>query len=137
MEARMSAQTQLKRITVPEIRAHKGAAPIVCLTCYHAHTAKLLDSHVDIILVGDTLGMVIHGMETTLGVTVEMMILHGQAVMRGSKRALVVVDMPFGSYEEYPGIALYSASRILKENRCPAVELGRGARMAANNRPLN
>ncbi|HMH64059.1 MAG TPA: 3-methyl-2-oxobutanoate hydroxymethyltransferase, partial [Rhizomicrobium sp.] len=84
----MSAQTQLKRITVPEIRAHKGAAPIVCLTCYHAHTAKLLDSHVDIILVGDTLGMVIHGMETTLGVTVEMMILHGQAVMRGSSRAL-------------------------------------------------
>src|SRR5258706_8202126 len=130
MEARMSAQTQLKRITVPEIRAHKGAAPIVCLTCYHAHTAKLLDSHVDIILVGDTLGMVIHGMETTLGVTVEMMILHGQAVMRGSKRALVVVDMPFGSYEESPEIAFHNASRILKETGCQAVKLEGGARMA-------
>jgi len=83
----MSIQSQIRRITVPEIRAHKDAKPIVCLTCYHAHTAKLLDSHVDLILVGDTLGMVIHGMETTLGVTVEMMILHGQAVMRGSQRA--------------------------------------------------
>src|SRR5882757_10760870 len=126
MEARMSAQTQLKRITVPEIRAHKGAAPIVCLTCYHAHTAKLLDSHVDIILVGDTLGMVIHGMETTLGVTVEMMILHGQAVMRGSSRALVVVDMPFGSYEESPEIAFHNASRIMKETGCQAVKLEGG-----------
>jgi len=121
---------QLKRITVPEIRAHKGAAPIVCLTCYHAHTARLLDGHVDLILVGDTLGMVIHGMETTLGVTVEMMILHGQAVMRGSSRALVVVDMPFGSYEESPEIAFHNASRIMKETGCQAVKLEGGTRMA-------
>ena len=133
----MSAQTQLKRITVPEIRAHKGAAPIVCLTCYHAHTAKLLDSHVDIILVGDTLGMVIHGMETTLGVTVEMMILHGQAVMRGSSRALVVVDMPFGSYEESPEIAFHNASRIMKETGCQAVKLEGGTRMAETIRYLS
>jgi 3-methyl-2-oxobutanoate hydroxymethyltransferase len=69
----------------------------VCLTCYHAHTARLLDKHVDLMLVGDSLGMVMHGMETTLGVTLDMMILHGKAVMRGSKHALVVVDMPFGS----------------------------------------
>src|SRR5882757_4956874 len=127
---------QLKRITVPEIRAHKGAAPIVCLTCYHAHTARLLDGHVDLILVGDTLGMVIHGMETTLGVTVEMMILHGQAVMRGSSRALVVVDMPFGSYEESPEIAFHNASRIMKETGCQAVKLEGGTRMADTIRYL-
>jgi 3-methyl-2-oxobutanoate hydroxymethyltransferase len=126
----MAIQSQTRRITVPEIRAHKGARPIVCLTCYHAHTAKLLDSHVDLILVGDTLGMVIHGMETTLGVTVEMMILHGQAVMRGSSRALVVVDMPFGSYEESPEIAFHNASRIMKETGCQAVKLEGGTRMA-------
>jgi 3-methyl-2-oxobutanoate hydroxymethyltransferase len=126
----MSVQTQPKRITVPEIRAHKGGKPVVMLTCYHAHTAKLLDAHVDMMLVGDTLGMVIHGMETTLGVTVEMMILHGQAVMRGAKRALVVVDMPFGSYEESPEIAFRNASRILKETGCQAVKLEGGARMA-------
>src|SRR6187431_1946647 len=69
---KMSVQAQLKRITVPEIRAHKGGAPIVCLTCYHAHTARLLDNHVDLMLVGDSLGMVMHGLETTLGVTLEM-----------------------------------------------------------------
>ena len=78
----MSVQTQLKRITVPEIRAHKNTAPIVCLTCYHAHTARLLDNHVDLLLVGDSLGMVMHGLETTLGVTLDMMITHAKAVMR-------------------------------------------------------
>jgi len=126
----MSVQTQLKRITVPEIRGHKGAKPVVCLTCYHAHTAKLLDNYVDLMLVGDTLGMVIHGMETTLGVTLEMMILHGQAVMRGAKRALVVVDMPFGTYEESPEIAFRNASRVMKETGCQAVKLEGGSRMA-------
>src|SRR6201985_1890497 len=95
-DAPMSVQSQMRRITVPEIRAHKGQKPVVCLTCYHAHTARLLDNHVDLMLVGDSLGMVMHGMETTLGVTLELMILHCQAVMRGSKRALVVVDMAFG-----------------------------------------
>lgn len=123
--------TQAKRITVPEIRAQKGREPLVCLTCYHAHTARLLDEHVDLILVGDTLGMVIHGMETTLGVTLEMMIFHGQAVMRGAKRALVVVDMPFGSYEESPEVAFRNASRIMQETGCSAVKLEGGARMAA------
>ena len=90
----MSVQTQLKRVTVPEIRAHKGAKPVVCLTCYHAHTARLLDNYVDLMLVGDSLGMVMHGLETPLGVTLDMMITHAKAVMRGSSRALVVVDMP-------------------------------------------
>ena len=133
----MSIQSQMRRITVPEIRAHNDAKPIVCLTCYHAHTAKLLDRHVDLILVGDTLGMVIHGMETTLGVTVEMMILHGQAVMRGSQRALVVVDMPFGSYEESPEVAFHNASRIMKEAGCQAVKLEGGTRMAQTIRYLS
>src|SRR5215813_14820472 len=114
----MAASNKSQRITVPEIKARKGNEPIVCLTCYHAHTAQLLDSHVDMMLVGDTLGMVIHGMETTLGVTVEMMILHGQAVMRGASRALVVIDMPFGSYEESPETAFRNASRIMKETGC-------------------
>jgi 3-methyl-2-oxobutanoate hydroxymethyltransferase len=126
----MSSQTEIARITVPQIRARKGAAPIVCLTCYHAHTARLLDNHVDLLLVGDSLGMVMHGMETTLGVTLELMILHCQAVMRGSKRALVVVDMPFGSYEESPEAAFRNASRAMKETGCTAVKLEGGARMA-------
>jgi len=126
----MSVQTQLKRITVPEIRAHKNTAPIVCLTCYHAHTARLLDNHVDLLLVGDSLGMVMHGLETTLGVTLDMMITHAKAVMRGSKRALVVVDMPFGTYEESPAIAFRNAARILQETGATAVKLEGGTRMA-------
>ena len=126
----MSAFVETKRITVPEIMAHKNAKPIVCLTCYHSHTAKLLDEHVDLMLVGDTLGMVIHGMENTLGVTLDMMILHGQAVMRGARRALVVVDMPFGSYEESPQVAFRSAARVIAETGCQAVKLEGGARMA-------
>ncbi len=126
----MSAQKESGRITVPQIRARKGAAPIVCLTCYHAHTARLLDNHVDLMLVGDSLGMVMHGMETTLGVTLELMILHCQAVMRGSSRALIVLDMPFGSYEESPRIAFRNASRAMKETGCTAVKLEGGQRMA-------
>jgi 3-methyl-2-oxobutanoate hydroxymethyltransferase len=126
----MSAVVDSKRISVPEIMAHKNAAPVVCLTCYHAHTARLLDSHVDLMLVGDSLGMVIHGMENTLGVTLEMMILHGQAVMRGAKRALVTVDMPFGSYEESPAVAFRNAARVMQETGCQAVKLEGGARMA-------
>src|SRR5262245_41379265 len=130
LEASMSSQNPITRITVPQLKARKGRDPIVCLTCYHAHTARLLDNHVDLMLVGDSLGMVMHGMETTLGVTVELMILHAQAVMRGSHRALVVVDMPFGSYEESPEIAFRNAARIMKETGCSAVKLEGGARMA-------
>lgn len=126
----MSAVTDIKRVSVPEIRGHKGRSPVVCLTCYHAHTARLLDEHVDLMLVGDSVGMVIHGMETTLGVTLDMMILHGKAVMRGSRHALVVVDMPFGSYEESPNIAFRNASRVIQETGCGAIKLEGGARMA-------
>src|SRR5271156_1667244 len=111
----MSAIADSKRVTVPEIRGHKGRQPVVCLTCYHAHTARLLDRHVDVMLVGDSLGMVMHGMETTLGVTLELMILHCRAVMRGSRRALVVLDMPFGSYEESPEMAFRNGAHAMKE----------------------
>jgi len=126
----MSVHHQIRRVTVPEIRAHKGREPVVCLTCYHAHTARLLDSHVDLMLVGDSLGMVMHGLENTLGVTLDMMITHGKAVMRGSERALVVVDMPFGSYEESPEIAFRNAARVIQETGCTAVKLEGGTRMA-------
>src|ERR1700716_2949216 len=94
----MSTQQEIRRLTAPGIRARKGGAPVVCLTSYHAHTARLVDRFCDVILVGDSLGMVMHGFETTGPVTLEMMILQGHAVMRGSQRALVVVDMPFRSY---------------------------------------
>ena len=126
----MSAISQSKRVTVPEIRGHKGRDPVVCLTCYHAHTARLLDEHVDLMLVGDSLGMVMHGMENTLGVTLDMMITHGKAVMRGSKHALVVVDMPFGSYEESPEIAFRNAARVIQETGCTAVKMEGGTMLA-------
>ena len=131
----MSQQTPLHRITVPDIKARKGKDPIVCLTCYHAHTARLLDEHVDLILVGDTLGMVIHGMDNTLGVTLDMMILHGQAVMRGAKKALVVVDMPFGSYEESPQVAFRNAVPRAAGNRLRGGEAG-GRRAHGGDHPL-
>jgi 3-methyl-2-oxobutanoate hydroxymethyltransferase len=127
----MSVHAQTRRITVPHIRAHKGGEPVVVLTCYHAHTARLLDEHVDVMLVGDSLGMAIHGLESTLGVTLEMMILHGQAVVRGAKKALVVVDMPFGSYEESSEMAFRNAARIIQETGATAVKLEGGRRMAA------
>jgi 3-methyl-2-oxobutanoate hydroxymethyltransferase len=100
------------------------------LTAYHAHTAAIADRHVDFLLVGDSLGMVMHGYETTVPVPLELMIIHGRAVMRGAKRALVVIDMPFGSYEESPSIAFRNAARVLKETECGAVKLEGGARMA-------
>jgi 3-methyl-2-oxobutanoate hydroxymethyltransferase len=126
----MSAQDEIKRFTAPDIRARKGGDPIVCLTSYHAHTARLLDRHCDLILVGDSLGMVMHGLETTVPVTLDMMILQGLAVMRGSKRALVVVDMPFGSYEASREQAFMSAARVMKETGCGAIKLEGGRRMA-------
>ena len=126
----MSTHTEQRRLTAPDIRARKGGEPIVALTSYHAHTARILDQHCDVILVGDSLGMVMHGMESTLPVTLDMMILQGHAVMRGSRRALVVVDMPFGSYEASKEQAFMSAARVLKETGCGAVKLEGGRRMA-------
>jgi 3-methyl-2-oxobutanoate hydroxymethyltransferase len=126
----MSVQAAIRRKTAPDIRARKGGDPIVMLTSYHAHTAALVDRHCDVILVGDSLGNVMHGYETTVPVTLDMMILQGRAVMRGSQQALVVVDMPFGSYEASREQAFHSAVRILKETQCGAVKLEGGERMA-------
>ncbi|PWE27442.1 3-methyl-2-oxobutanoate hydroxymethyltransferase [Pararhodobacter marinus] len=132
----MSAQAPIRRITVPQIRARKGGEPIVSLTSYHSHTAAIVDKYADFILVGDSLGMVMHGMESTVGVTLDMMITHGKAVVRGTKRALIVVDMPFGTYEESPQMAFRNAARIMTETMCQAVKLEGGARMAETIRYL-
>jgi 3-methyl-2-oxobutanoate hydroxymethyltransferase len=126
----MSVQSTIRRKTAPDIRARKGGEPVVMLTSYHAHTAALVDRHCDVLLVGDSLGNVMHGFETTVPVTLDMMILQGSAVTRGSRRALVVVDMPFGSYEASKEQAFHSAARILKETHCGAVKLEGGVRMA-------
>jgi 3-methyl-2-oxobutanoate hydroxymethyltransferase len=126
----MSVQSTPKRLTAPEITERKGGNPIVALTSYHAHTAAIADKYVDFILVGDSLGMVMHGFESTLPVPLELMILHGRAVMRGAKRALVVVDMPFGSYEESHAQAFHNAARVMKETECGAIKIEGGKRMA-------
>jgi 3-methyl-2-oxobutanoate hydroxymethyltransferase len=126
----MSTHATQKRITAPDIRARKGGEPIVALTSYHAHTAAIADKHVDFLLVGDSLGMVMHGFETTLPVPLELMIMHGRAVTRGAKHALVVVDMPFGSYEESPAQAFRNAARVIKETECGAIKIEGGRRMA-------
>jgi 3-methyl-2-oxobutanoate hydroxymethyltransferase len=128
----MSAQRPVgvRRITAPRITARKGREPIVCLTAYTAPMAELLDETCDLILVGDSVGMVLHGLPNTVGVTLEMMILHAQAVMRGSRRALVAVDMPFGSYEGAREEAYANAARILKETGAGAVKLESGPHVA-------
>ena len=126
----MSVQTPIRRTTVPQIAARKGGVPIVSLTSYHAHTAAIVDEVADFILVGDSLGMVMHGMDSTVGVPLDLMIMHGKAVVRGTSRALIVVDMPFGTYEESPSIAFRNAARIMKETGCGAVKLEGGRRMA-------
>ncbi len=132
----MSTHKPVKRRTVPEIARRKGGEPIVSLTSYHAHTAAIVDTVADFILVGDSLGMVMHGMETTVGVPLDLMIMHGRAVVRGTKQALIVVDMPFGTYEESPNIAFRNAAQIMKDTGCGAVKLEGGARMAETIRFL-
>ena len=108
----------------------KGGTPIVSLTAYTTPMAQLMDEHCDFVLVGDSLGMVLHGLPSTLGVTMEMMILHGQAVARGLSRAMMVVDMPFGSYEESPAQAFRNAARLMAETGAAAVKLEGGRHMA-------
>ncbi len=110
--------------------ARKGLEPLVVLTAYHTYMAKIVDASCDILLVGDSLGMVSHGLETTVPVSLDLMIAHGQAVVRGSTHALVVVDMPFGSYEQSPEMAFASAVRVMKETGCGAIKLEGGAHMA-------
>jgi len=123
----MSAQSYKARMTAPQITARKGGEPIVCLTAYDAPTAAIMDEHCDLILVGDSVGMVVHGLPTTVGVTLDMMIMHGQAVMRGAHQALVVVDLPFGAYEDSPETAFRSASRVMMETGCQAVKIESGS----------
>ncbi|MEO6341279.1 MAG: 3-methyl-2-oxobutanoate hydroxymethyltransferase [Caulobacteraceae bacterium] len=128
----MSAQRQeaVRRVTAPDIVARKGGVPLVCLTAYTTPVAQILDEVCDVLLVGDSVGMVLHGLPNTVGVTLEMMILHGQAVMRGSQRAMVVVDMPFGSYEGSAETAYDNAVRVLKETGAQAVKVESGPTIA-------
>lgn len=132
----MSETTRLRALTVPEVGLRKGKAPLVCLTAYTTPMAKLVDRHCDIVLVGDSVGMVLYGLPTTLGVTMEMMVLHGMAVRRGLEHALMVVDMPFGSYEETPELAFRNAARLMAETGCSAVKLEGGSHMAETVRFL-
>ena len=128
----MSAQREeaVRRLTAPEITARKGGEPLVCLTAYTAPVAAMLDEVCDILLVGDSVGMVLHGLPNTVGVTLEMMILHGQAVMRASRKAFVVVDLPFGAYEGPKEVAYANAVRVLKETGCQAVKVESGPTVA-------
>lgn len=127
----MSATPDRKpRLTPADIRARKGGEPVVCLTAYTTPIAEIVDRHCDLVLVGDSVGMVLHGLESTLGVTMEMMILHGQAVGRGLKHACMVVDLPFGSFEESPEQAFRNAARLMAATGCQAVKLEGGRHIA-------
>lgn len=132
----MSATGPTRALTPPDISTRKGKTPLVCLTASTTPIARLVDPHCDIALVGDSVGMVLHGLPSTLGVTLEMMIMHGKAVRRGLERALMVVDMPFGSYEESPDQAFRNAARVMAETGCAAVKLEGGEMMAATIRFL-
>ncbi|MDM7464428.1 MAG: 3-methyl-2-oxobutanoate hydroxymethyltransferase [Tepidimonas taiwanensis] len=126
----MSVTGQQRRLTAGDIRAAKGGQPLVCLTAYTTPVARLVDPHCDVVLVGDSLGMVIYGFDSTLPVTLEMMIRHAQAVGRGLTRPLMVVDLPFGAYESGPQAAFTAAARVMAETGAGAVKLEGGAAMA-------
>lgn len=126
----MSANPPKPAPTAEDIRARKGGEPIVSLTAYTTPMAQLMDAHCDFVLVGDSVGMVLHGLPSTLGVTMEMMILHGRAVARGLSRAMMVIDMPFGTYEESPAQAFRNAARLMAETGAGAVKLEGGQHMA-------
>ncbi|UWR26610.1 3-methyl-2-oxobutanoate hydroxymethyltransferase [Sulfitobacter sp. S223] len=126
----MSATAKKRALMADDIRAAKGGAPLVSLTAYTTPMAQMMDAHCDFVLVGDSVGMVLHGLPSTLGVTMEMMILHGQAVARGLSSAMMVIDMPFGSYEESPEQAFRNAARLMSETGAGAVKLEGGVSMA-------
>ncbi|MDB5488524.1 MAG: panB [Reyranella sp.] len=132
----MSAVTAARRKSTPQIRARKGGEPIVCLTAYTTQMARWLDPHVDLLLVGDSLGMVVYGFDSTLPVTLDMMIAHGSAVMRGSSHACVIVDLPFGSYQASPEQAFHSAARVMSETGASGVKLEGGEVMSETVRYL-
>lgn len=118
------------RVTIPDIRARKNGEKIVILTAYTARMAELLDSSCDMLMVGDSLGMVVYGLDSTLPVTLEMMIAHGAAVVRGARHAAVIVDMPFGSYQASPEQAFSNAARVMKETGAACVKMEGGAELA-------
>lgn len=126
----MSVTVKKKRLSPKAIQAMKGERPIVSLTAYTTPIARLLDPHCDLLLVGDSVGMVLYGMDSTLAVTLDMMIAHGQAVMRGVEHACVTVDLPFGAYQESKEQAFRSAARIMQETGCDGVKLEGGEEMA-------
>ena len=126
----MSTQTRERRLNVRDLAAMKESRPIVSLTAYSAPMARALDADTDMILVGDSLGMVLYGMDTTVGVTLDMMVAHGAAVVRATARACVIVDLPFGSYQESPQAAFRSAARVMTETGCSGVKLEGGVEMA-------
>jgi 3-methyl-2-oxobutanoate hydroxymethyltransferase len=132
----LSAPVRTRRLGTPAIRARKGGTPLVCLTAYTTPMARFLDPHVDLLLVGDSLGMVLYGFDTTLPVTLDMMINHGAAVVRGSDAACVLVDLPFGSYGESPEQAFRSAARVMAETGASGVKLEGGEEMAPTIRFL-
>ena len=109
---------------------------MVWLTAYSTPLARAMDPHVDVILVGDSLGMTVYGMDSTLSVTLDMMIAHGQAVVRGSSHACVIVDMPFATYQSSPADAYRAAARVMAETGCASVKLEGGAEMAETIRFL-
>jgi 3-methyl-2-oxobutanoate hydroxymethyltransferase len=118
-----------KKLSINNIKFKKFKKPLVCLTAYTAPVAKILNKYCDIILVGDSVGMVLHGMNSTRDVTLEMMIMHGKAVRASAKNSLLVIDMPFGSYEKNIKIALFNAKKIMKETKCDAVKLEGGVKI--------
>ncbi|HLU91659.1 MAG TPA: 3-methyl-2-oxobutanoate hydroxymethyltransferase, partial [Pedomonas sp.] len=126
----------MRRLSVPAIAARKGKEPVVMLTAYTARYAQLFDAHCDMLLVGDSLGQVIYGLPSTVPVTLEMMINHGAAVVRGSYHSVVIIDLPFGSYEAGPEQAFATASRVLKETGAAGVKLEGGEAMAPTVRFL-
>ncbi len=132
----MSTPAHAQRISVPALRAQKGKEPIAVLTAYTTPVAQALDPHVDVLLVGDSLGMVLYGLDSTVGVTLDMMIAHGAAVVRGSTRACVIVDMPFATYQESPAQAYRNAARVIAETGSAGVKLEGGTEMAETIRFL-
>ncbi|HVC55483.1 MAG TPA: 3-methyl-2-oxobutanoate hydroxymethyltransferase [Stellaceae bacterium] len=127
----MSVQVRPKRLSVTQIRQRKGGDKLVCLTAYTASVARLIDREVDLLLVGDSLAMTVYGFDSTLPVTLGMMIAHGAGVVRSTEHALITVDLPFGSYQASPEQAFHAAARVLAETGCAAVKLEGGKEMAA------
>jgi 3-methyl-2-oxobutanoate hydroxymethyltransferase len=126
----MSVETRPQRLSITRIRSRKGGEKLVCLTAYTASVARLLDEEVDLLLVGDSLAMVVYGFDSTLPVTLDMMIAHGAAVVRATHHATIVVDLPFGSYQASPEDAFRAAARVIAETGCNAVKLEGGEEMA-------